>query len=209
MTTRRFFRVGQNRIYTYKYTVYLVISKPKIPYVNRIYIYIYMILANHMLLHSMASNRHWWNSSTAHTFLALQARRLVRSVKQQSAGSHPLPLCLLCRHDNTLLSWTSNSHWLFPRLHTPFLHCSHDDLCAVLSSRVLVLIRSHSICSADMATRCFFGQATAIDKIPRLQTPFLRCSDSGMYAVQVVGSFLCLGTHTLFALHVWQHIGGV
>jgi hypothetical protein len=35
-------RVGQNRIYTYIYTVYLVISKPKIPYVHRIY----MVLAN-------------------------------------------------------------------------------------------------------------------------------------------------------------------
>ena len=35
-------RVGQNCIYTYEYTIYLVISKPKIPYVNRIY----MVLAN-------------------------------------------------------------------------------------------------------------------------------------------------------------------
>jgi hypothetical protein len=35
-------RVGQNCIYTYIYTVYLVISKPKIPYVHRIY----MVLAN-------------------------------------------------------------------------------------------------------------------------------------------------------------------
>jgi len=35
-------RVGQNRIYTYIYTVYLVVSKPKIPYVHRIY----MVLAN-------------------------------------------------------------------------------------------------------------------------------------------------------------------
>jgi len=34
-------RVGQNRIYTYTYTVYLVIFKPKIPYVRRIY----MVLA--------------------------------------------------------------------------------------------------------------------------------------------------------------------
>jgi hypothetical protein len=35
-------RVGQNRIYTYIYTVYLVISKPKMPYVH----HIYMVLAN-------------------------------------------------------------------------------------------------------------------------------------------------------------------
>jgi hypothetical protein len=35
-------RVGQNRICTYIYSVYLVISKPKIPYVHRIY----MVLAN-------------------------------------------------------------------------------------------------------------------------------------------------------------------
>ena len=35
-------RVGQNRTYTYIYTVYLVISKPKIPYVHCIYI----VLAN-------------------------------------------------------------------------------------------------------------------------------------------------------------------
>ena len=35
-------RVGQNRIYTPNVTVYLVISLPKIPYVNRIY----MVLAN-------------------------------------------------------------------------------------------------------------------------------------------------------------------
>jgi len=40
-----FSRVGQNRIYTYIYTVYLVISKPKIPYVHRIY----MVLANPIL----------------------------------------------------------------------------------------------------------------------------------------------------------------
>ena len=36
------YRVGQNRKYMYKYTVYLVISKLKIPYVHRIY----MVLAN-------------------------------------------------------------------------------------------------------------------------------------------------------------------
>jgi|AntDeeMinimDraft_5_1070356.scaffolds.fasta_scaffold67573_1 hypothetical protein len=36
------FRIGQNRIYTYIYTVYLVIPKPKIPYVHRTY----MVLAN-------------------------------------------------------------------------------------------------------------------------------------------------------------------
>ena len=35
-------RVGQSRIYTPYMTVYLVISLPKIPYVNRIY----MVLAN-------------------------------------------------------------------------------------------------------------------------------------------------------------------
>jgi len=35
-------RVGQNRICAYIYTVFLVISKPKIPYVHRIY----MVLAN-------------------------------------------------------------------------------------------------------------------------------------------------------------------
>jgi hypothetical protein len=35
-------KVGQNHIYTYIYAVYLVISKPKIPYIHRIY----MVLAN-------------------------------------------------------------------------------------------------------------------------------------------------------------------
>jgi hypothetical protein len=35
-------RVGQNRIYTPYMIVYLVISLPKIPYINRIY----MVLAN-------------------------------------------------------------------------------------------------------------------------------------------------------------------
>ena len=49
------YRVCQNRIYTHIYTVYLVISKPKIPYVHRIYMvlansshirWIYMVLAN-------------------------------------------------------------------------------------------------------------------------------------------------------------------
>jgi len=35
-------RVGQNRIYTYIVTLHLVMSKPKIPYVHRIY----MVLAN-------------------------------------------------------------------------------------------------------------------------------------------------------------------
>jgi hypothetical protein len=44
-------RVGQNRIYTYIYTVYLVISKPKIPYVHRIY----MVLANPSYLMYMIS----------------------------------------------------------------------------------------------------------------------------------------------------------
>jgi hypothetical protein len=37
-------RVGQNRIYTYIYTVYLVIFKPKIPYVRRIYIWFWPTL---------------------------------------------------------------------------------------------------------------------------------------------------------------------
>ena len=37
-------RVGQNRIYTPYMTVYLVISLPKMPYINRIYIY--MVLVN-------------------------------------------------------------------------------------------------------------------------------------------------------------------
>ena len=40
--SRDMIRVGQNRIYTFIYTIYLVISKPKIPYVHRIY----MVLAN-------------------------------------------------------------------------------------------------------------------------------------------------------------------
>jgi len=35
-------RVGQNRIYTPYMTVHLVISLPKLPYVNRIY----MVMAN-------------------------------------------------------------------------------------------------------------------------------------------------------------------
>ena len=41
-------RVGQNRIHTYIYTVYLVISMPKIPYVHCIY----MVLANRTCMHS-------------------------------------------------------------------------------------------------------------------------------------------------------------
>ena len=44
-------RVGQNRIYTYIYTVYLVISKPKIPYVH----HIYMVNPMCMLLASVSS----------------------------------------------------------------------------------------------------------------------------------------------------------
>jgi hypothetical protein len=40
-TTSYIHSVGQNRIYNYIYTVCLVISKPKIPYVHRIY----MVLA--------------------------------------------------------------------------------------------------------------------------------------------------------------------
>jgi len=48
------YRVGQNRIYTYTYTVYLVISKPKIPYVHRIY----MVLANP--IHIPGSHLKWW-----------------------------------------------------------------------------------------------------------------------------------------------------
>jgi len=38
--------VGQNRIYTPYMTVYLAISLLKIPFIHRIYIYIYMFLAN-------------------------------------------------------------------------------------------------------------------------------------------------------------------
>jgi len=38
----KYFRVGQNRIYTPYMTVYLMISLPKIPYIHRIY----MVLAN-------------------------------------------------------------------------------------------------------------------------------------------------------------------
>jgi len=48
-------RVGQNRIYTYKYTVYLVIFEPKIPYVNRIY----MVLANPIYIHRIWPYN-WW-----------------------------------------------------------------------------------------------------------------------------------------------------
>ena len=44
------FRVGQNRFYSPYMTVYLAFSLPKIPYVHRIYIYIYIniyvVLAN-------------------------------------------------------------------------------------------------------------------------------------------------------------------
>jgi len=40
-------RVGQNRTCTYIYTVCLVISKPKIPYVHRIY----LVLANPTYVH--------------------------------------------------------------------------------------------------------------------------------------------------------------
>jgi hypothetical protein len=38
-------RVGQNRIYTYIYTVDLVISLPKLPYIHRIYIWFWPTLA--------------------------------------------------------------------------------------------------------------------------------------------------------------------
>jgi hypothetical protein len=40
-------RVGQNRINTpYMTTVYMVISLPKRPYIHRVHIYTYMVLAN-------------------------------------------------------------------------------------------------------------------------------------------------------------------
>ena len=42
-------RVGQNRIYTLDTTVYLVISLPKLPYINRIYV----VLANPIYLSHM------------------------------------------------------------------------------------------------------------------------------------------------------------
>jgi hypothetical protein len=42
VATHLYLRVGQNRIYTYIFTVNLVISKPKLPHVHRIYIYIYI-----------------------------------------------------------------------------------------------------------------------------------------------------------------------
>ena len=38
----RVYRIGQNRMYTPYMAMYLVISLPKIPYINRIY----MVLAN-------------------------------------------------------------------------------------------------------------------------------------------------------------------
>ena len=41
------FRVGQKRIYTPYMTVFLVISLPKIPYIHRIYIYIWFWLTLH------------------------------------------------------------------------------------------------------------------------------------------------------------------
>ena len=43
-------RVGQNRIYTPYMTVYMVISLPKLPYVNRIY----MVLPTLHILHGYA-----------------------------------------------------------------------------------------------------------------------------------------------------------
>jgi len=42
-------RVGRNHIYTYIYTVYLVISLPKILYIHRIYIYMVLASPTHTL----------------------------------------------------------------------------------------------------------------------------------------------------------------
>ena len=44
-------RVGQNRIYTYIHTIYLI-SKPKIPYVHRIF----MVLANPRYVYGWPKN---------------------------------------------------------------------------------------------------------------------------------------------------------
>jgi len=44
--TYHMLRVGQNCMYTPYMTVYLVRSLPKILHINRIYIYIYMVLAD-------------------------------------------------------------------------------------------------------------------------------------------------------------------
>jgi hypothetical protein len=52
--------VGQKSIYTYIYTVCLVISKPKTPYVHRIY----MVLANPMY-DIKTHNSHQWYSFLA------------------------------------------------------------------------------------------------------------------------------------------------
>jgi len=64
-------RVGQNRIYTYIYTVYLVISKQKLPYVHRIY----MVLANPtdvpfvIAAHFFRMGKQMMNNQTVCTFL--------------------------------------------------------------------------------------------------------------------------------------------
>jgi len=62
-------RVGQNCIYTYIYTVYLVISKPKIPYVHRIF----MVLANPINMYTVF----WPTLAMYHMAICTQAQHHV------------------------------------------------------------------------------------------------------------------------------------
>ena len=78
-------RVGQIRIYTYIYTVYLVISEPKIPYVHRIY----MVLANptHARTHT---HTHVHTHSHMYTYTHICTEAQVTSVRCSPQWEGPL-----------------------------------------------------------------------------------------------------------------------
>jgi hypothetical protein len=56
------YKVGQNRIYTPYMTVHLVISLPKIQYINRIY----MVLANPMYVYTVPASQNSVPSVSCH-----------------------------------------------------------------------------------------------------------------------------------------------
>jgi len=112
-------RVGQNRIYTPYMTVYLVISLPKIPYVNRIY----MVLANpsHNHIYTvyiqyaefLAGKSPNIQSYTVHTYSSGQPTylRYIHTISREIPAymrSHTAQRYVLA--NPTILRFHSNSH---------------------------------------------------------------------------------------------------
>ena len=142
------YRVGQNRIYRYIYTVYLVIFKPKIPYVHCIYIYIYIwswpTLSIYQLSCRCPALHHPSHPNTSHAWPSilrsqpltiLHTQRLLELGPQSYAHTHSPSFtrkdqsCLVLNLTLTHAHHPSHTNNPFAR---PSILCSHSRRAAAL-----------------------------------------------------------------------------